>query len=550
MNTGINLKFDNKYNLKLIDSRTGNVKQEGTFSNIAVAGMKSVLADSHWCILYQLACGSGTTAPSSSDTALASPLWNISNSNVSNDSSTASKISYSWIDKATIRGTRKFIFPANSSYVGTVTEVGLRAMYTSYGSLYNAASLATRALLTDSEGQQISFTKTDIDILEITVTVEVSISSSDSNFTIFDKPFLLYNIVGPTKTFIGNSFLSDKYSYLNLYRYYYDCENQPFNTDSGVGGYDLSVSNSPTGDTSGPYISYATKRVESTTITSERYYHAIVIPGLGYWKLPNENVFPAYTITGLNIGTGDGTTVSFTNPINYFKAGTEKVYKNGVQLTRDTDYTINNVGNKDCLPEVTQLLNPSSIKSDISISTSYVFYPLFRPSNISSTVNQLASGNIAGFNNTYPAYIEYEEEVTLNCLRASNLVNQQLASLSSYTTIPTGTVFYVDASDDGITYNEVASHTTTDTTGSFSLDFADTTAKYWRVRTTLGSSRFVAAHTSNGAGYLQFSRKDPYIVFTTAPADGDVLTMDVDMDVIMKNSNFVIDISARVDFTV
>ena len=83
------------------------------------------------------------------------------------------------------------------------------------------------------------------------------------------------------------------------------------------------------------------------------------------------------------------------------------------------------------------------------------------------------------------------------------------------------------------------------------IDFEDKTAKYWRLRTSYNQVDWAVAITNNATdAHIVLNRKQPNIVFTVAPAKDDIITMDVDMDIIMKNSNFVIDLYFRLDFSI
>lgn len=557
MNANLGLKFNNKYNARLIDSKTGKVKQSTDFTNMVTIGIERFMTiasvnateydrNSVYNMLSYLDVGSGSTAPTYEDTELDTFLWQAS----------PASSSYEWVDDYTIRGTATYSFPATSSYVGNVHEVGLRGHTYISGGGNGKTSLCTRALLTDSEGTPISFIKTDTDILELTVTIEISVSSSDPKFTIIKKSQFLLNFVTGS-----NSSIAGVYGYMNLCRYHADVEkaNAAFtNRVNGNSTLDKMVNSSIVAKRKNDaeenvlYIRWPVVRILSTDITEERYYKAFALPGIGYWKLPNEDVFPAYTITGISIGTGDGTTTEFENPLCYFKKDTDKVYKNGAQLTRGTDYIINNVGNKDCLPEVAELNSPVKVTSAAVTSTTLNHMLLFVPSAYQSANAATASEDFAiCFSGNSPLYIEYENEVTLNCLKSTGGF-RYLQGTNGYGYVPTGTTFSLDYSLDGETYIEVGSYTTTTynytTATAFDITFEAVTAKYWRLRTSYTS---YPIGISYGAGrYIMLNFKDPYITFAEAPADGDILTMDVDMDIAMKNSNFVIDVGAIIYFEV
>ena len=558
MNTKLKMNFNNTYCLELIDSSTGTVKQSGKFHNLTTKYLRAPIVGqgyggtsegksiAGYTIIGGLSVGSGTTSPTAEDTALAKELWH--NNLLASTSNVTRR--FEWLDEYTGKATVTVTFPATSAYVGTVTEVGIYSSVDAYS--YNSkVTLCTRALLTDSEGQLISFTKTDTDILKITVTVELSLASLSNSFTIFKYPILIAKLLHN----MGASGLSNyKYNMgtMQLCRYHFELENfMPYSNNNYSVNIDQGVDTDIVGlcTDSVCYFRYPVTRLGTDVITNERYYKGIAIPGIGYWKLPNEDVLPAYTITGIEVGTGDGITTDFKNPLCYFKAGTDKVYKNGAQLTRDVDYTINNIGNKDCLPEVAEFIAPSVVKSDAVSNTTLAFQPLFLPAV--TPLNSLANPSYTRwFSGNSPLYIEYAEEVTFNCLKCTGGF-RYIQGTNGYGYIPTGTKFYLDYSVDGINYTELGSYTTTSsdyfTSTAFTIDFDDTTAKYWRLRTSYTSYPIGIGGVDY---YIMLNRKDPYIKFSEAPADGDIITMDVEMDIIMKNSKFVLDVGGRVDFTV
>ena len=548
MKTDLKMKFNNEYHIELIDSSTGEVKQEGLFHNL-------VLNDIHGCIcgkssadstfspetypervyggmFRSLTVGSGTTEPAVTQNGLVAPLWTVV---IDGNDHPA----YTWIDDHTIRASGTFTFPATSSYVGTVREVGLRS-WDGRGSATNYPGVAcTRALLTDSEGQPISFDKTDTDILKVTVTVEMSMYSSTENFKLFYRPGLLKHIVAGTySTF--DSYPRGIHGDLNLARFEYDMTSKIEGTKYDMHFNETTKSVVCAAKLGESYVRYTSRRLTATEVTNETYYKAVSLPMVGYWMLPNEEVFPAYPIQNISVGTGDGVSTSFINPLSYFKAGTDKVYKNGVLLTRGVDYSINNVGNVKCLPELAPI--PTKIYSDFTSDISAAITVPFLPS-------ALKQSNVSKFSRTFksgaPLYIEYEDAVTMNCLRLVGKFVYFTGSSSSNIALDGGTV-YLDASDDGVTYYEVASKNLAASMGSFTVDFVDTTAKYWRLRLPVSHSKELGIGPSD---YILLNKKDPYIVFAEAPADGDLITMDVEMDIIMKNSNFVLDIGCQVNFT-
>lgn len=564
MQTSINLKFNNTYDVKLINSTNGEIKQSGSFHNIVTKNLMQMLMGGHstdlqpfsesstsWVlynILGGLAVGSGTNEPSFTDTSLQSKLWDAG----------ASSTSREWLNDYTVRCTGKYSFPATDYYVGTISEAGLCPNYQeyyngNYNTRFDPNCLMTHSLFTDSEGQVISFNKTDLDILEISVTVEISMTSSSENFILYKKPYLLAVIAGVV-TFYSSYRSFGEMGGIDLRRYRYDLENltTSLSAEQAVASYSSNYTANITYDGSTAQITVPQVRMGTGTITEERYYKAVALPFLGYWKLPNENVLPAYTISGLQVGVGDGATTTFENPLNYFKAGSDKVYKNGVQLVNGVDYTLSNICNKDYLTElsdfnypikVTSSLMGSELLNNIKGQPKSLIRPSIAPYKNASQFD--INTECCAFNYDNPILIEYEEAVTLNYLKAYSLITVNLNNGDTNSLYGNYTL-YVDASQDGEVYDNLGSYTAN--SGTFTFDFTETTAKYWRIRTSYNeSNRALIAYDQDS--YLTLGARKPNIVFTEAPAADDVITMDVEMDVIMKNSNFVLDIGCSITFS-
>lgn len=557
MNANINIKANNTYDVALIDSRTGEVRQSGSFHNIVLNSIKRMLVFSSgtktafedgWLthIFEAIRCGSGTTPPTAADTALANPLW----STFTPDSNTDPIV---WPAKGVARRTRTYTVPAGLDYVGTVTEIGLHARVCGPNSYWkpDIGALCTRALLTDSEGQIISFNKTDLDILKITVTVELSLVSSSEDFVVFSNPLVLSNILA----FAPSGNVNPPFwphGGFEVRRFAHDCKNDIIigteqSTDISAYGKPVAIDQALplsylcTNDGERLGIDWPKVRLTSDTVTEERYYNNLVLTGLGGWPLPNENIFPAYSIKNIPIGTGDGVTKAFTSPLSYFKKDTDKVYKNGVLLTRNVDYTLNYTNNAKKLDEISDLLGTLPEKAYVASDT---------PRKITGALPILIGalqpyrsareGFVYFFNSSAPVTFTYDNPVTLNYFHGGNICYMNSGggtSVAAYT-------FTLESSDDGVTYTEVATATGPD----FEASFVDTTAKYWQIKTNCPVSNTI--YLNNPGGYLTVGYSDPYVTFAEVPAEGDILTMDVEMDVIMKNSNFVVDAEASIDFTI
>ena len=197
---------------------------------------------------------------------------------------------------------------------------------------------------------------------------------------------------------------------------------------------------------------------------------------------------------------------------------------------------------------------PTKISSEGVAYSSLSVIPFFWIGYADGKYNSLKKFNntieACSFKQDSPLYFEYAEPVTMNCLKCNGSLRGNYNS--DVYTLPIGTVFYLDYSLNGEDYIEIGSVATTDVDGVFTFDFNDITAQYWRLRTDYNSSYYIVNYYdiyASESEFIYLFKKDPYITFTEAPAEGDVLTMEVDMDLIMKNSDFVLDVGARIDFS-
>jgi hypothetical protein len=209
------------------------------------------------------------------------------------------------------------------------------------------------------------------------------------------------------------------------------------------------------------------------------------------------------------------------------------------------------MGNKLCKPEVTQMVRIKSVKSGVNKEDyGLSVRPLVIPSHYLKSIKEYDMDKDAPvFNAANPLYIEYEEPTALNCFKCTGNL-RAIGTGGGTSTVNTGTMFYLDYSLNGEDYVEAGSVATTGSNGVFTLDFPEVTAKYWRVRTNYSNTTNVLGLYDAGDTYFTLNRKDPYIVFTEAPAAGDTLTMDVLMDRVLKNDKFVVDLSCRIDFSI
>ncbi len=272
---------------------------------------------------YQITIGTGDTPVDPTQTALDSVLgYPI----------VASLVSSS-IDGDTCTVVKRATFPANSTYVGQVKEVGFRG-----------DSLATRALITDSEGNQTSIDKTDLDTLVVTATYYVVVTMPAGmrwlNRDTFFSSFISVNTTA--RIYAG---------FISLYGMFRESCLPPYNPSGTYNALATYTSNN------GRTMSYTNRRVPVEE-QNNGFYNALFFSSNSSLSiqpdtntnviaidLPNAEYFTPYLSSNFAVGTGDGTTTEFDPIIPDWVSGTEEVRVNGVLQERDVDYTVDNLAN-------------------------------------------------------------------------------------------------------------------------------------------------------------------------------------------------------------
>lgn len=503
------ISLHNRFDLMLVEESTGKIKQTAQAENVALNGFHTNLMWLKNFVNY-IAIGTGTGTPAPTDTALFAQKHIASLTEVSSDKTGPV---YKRVVSCTL--------PANSSYVGDYTEVGLYA-------LPDSSNLMTHAMLVDSEGNPITIHKTELDILIVTATVYFTIECKDENFhlmkdNIFKERFFATSIyIGYIGRYINTAFLC-KYASDKLY------------TESHM----------MSGDDANPwsYPNYAMNYSRLGTDTANiGFINGLYIQGVGHMRLPNAAFFPNYKMKGIPVGTGDGSKQDFDCPINYFVKDTDVLYKNGVALTRGVDYTIDNLQNKGADRSVSAFgfadyVN-EMIKSGDSGSTLAPF---------GVALNATCKGNEA------IVYLENPDPSIGTKINTISMSRLYLGSIGGNSYNGYKGDIIVSISNDGEAWTEVYRNTydaAANYTIGFKVTFTTQDVRYIKLSAP-GINRDTGAKVSyigtyNGSSIAYYAGEP--IHFTEAPAEGDVITLDVDLDRPYKNSNFVLDVGFSLQF--
>ena len=592
------ISLHNHFDLEVIDSRTGQKKSSAHAENVVTNSwyhevFYSFSGQNAGCTGIGVALGSGTGTPAVTDKSLFNYVFGGGcdenhTSYITPSSNTVEQLLDDNNKLIGYKATRVWVFPANSSYIGTLTEVGL-TVRTPTG------TLRSHAMLKDAEGNEIAIKKTDLDILTVTVTFYLTVSMQWTNPIEYSPKFIywlayIFGIISTENSNIkgyGNGDGRDIIRYIS----FVGCLAGSMQVDDSTSFYGpqavlagslepacnssvLSYAESDSSCINGVSVSCSSARLGteasnnwvinglSYTIgqrgeISNIYYH----PSL-FLPFPNEDVFPAIPLSDLQVGVGDGSTTEFAPAVPLFVEGSDKVYVNGVEQVRGVDYTVENngTGRFDCSPGtlITNLKNdPASIvitdPNNRYNQYGYAIVPFCQQSRADIKYCKLATWSIAS-----PLEFELRDDPTI-CHKVNSIKVPSFTYDMYHFSASDDVYFILEYSTDKETWQEVlriAIYDYVNNQRNLTYTFDTIEAKYWRIRSELVSgneptaaqltsgiaiSSYVAYKNYNNPSYMLY--KGHGIVFTNPPAEGDIITMDATIDRPYKTANNVLDVA-------
>lgn len=525
MNIKQDVRIHNKFDIEVIDVRTGEVRQRAKAFNVVLDQFFTThmsRGNAYHAGFKSISMGKGSGIPSPSDTGLFSSV----------SSYTATRSAHGAnADEGYYYATYKATMTTEQGNGYTYTEIGLWYTTGEYASAKGC--LATHAMLVDSEGNPMSIKKTDTDVIYITATVYCYVDSTADGVTVpVANNTVARWIFGITENLSTDVSLSPSEDTLVSQL----TAHTPVSLSAGM-------SASSDGKT------LTLNEVSFTTTTTGA--HPLLIRKIGVnncfmANLPNHNIFPPYPIIGKVLGTGDGVTKEFSTGAPVIMEGSETIYKNGVALTRDVDYVINYDSN--CTGEKflyhTAFLN-------VSENAEFGTYRNFTYSSFANYYYQpysiISNSNTSTYTSYYvssakPAKLNFGTKKKCNTLK----LEQTLAS--GYLEEGWLDDLYMAYSDDGETYTEVTFVKRTD----LEWFWEPVSAQYWKfyfknhtwkIQTSTAGS---TPTPYSGRGHVFLGFKLPGLVFTEAPAEGDVISADYSIDIPYKTANNIL----RASFTI
>ncbi len=515
------------------------------FHNIATATLKRMIATNQGFRIHSIWFGDGSAEPSESDTALTHPLWTFSwnYSNIVSVEEPQLDEDNTWNARCTAR------IDATAEYVGTVSEVGIYICTGNPG-----LGMGTHALIKDAEGNPMTITKTDTEVLFVDIHVQIQLSAGNG----FEWTPWYYYLLGegsavktwPQLPALNGMSIAMLRSHPDIMTggvvigsrveltHSYDANTGVLTCSGGRFGNTNQVTQEYV-NAVGLIASFVTKP------SSESYKPSVPV---GVWKFPNPEIFPNATLSDMRVGTGDGETTDFTPPLNLWVKDSEQIYVDGALQVRGVDYTCDHRNNLSRLLSLVPS-NFCTLKNGLvrlaSPQSNTGQHPL------KGGINKATTGS----NNYARMYLVWDQEHPLEWeLEADPQIGIEADGFyltgicSTANTSWRFAVVKLYYSENGTDWTEAGVYTVTDTNTTMTAHdfvFEDTvSAKYWRLSIDvsacterLRTARFYA----NGASYLY--RNGAPIHFSTAPAVGAVITMNAQIDRPMKNENFILDVN-------
>lgn len=585
MNSNVQIDLHDKFELQLVDAKTGIIKGEYQSYNIVLNsffwGMLVQQSDT-WEIM-QVAVGTGTGTLDVTRTALF-------------DHKGAAYLtceSFELLDN----GVNKVV------YYGTFTETQVPFNLTEIGLLGSRGTLATHSLITDSEGNPIAINKTDSDILHVRATVYSKINVSG--------PFKIYRLTQRTSdglsdkryyptpvqrtlmsayrdgwsqgtdVSVGGAFIRCSLTASNLWRlnsgYYGNLEacGMTHPIDHYTNYANVSGATAPRADIVGENINtedswglrIKSNIMQSTVgnysedptwlIKSINYSYSNV--DIGYFSFPNHDIYPPREFTFTLTGNGEET--DFDLPI-------PEVMKTGVEIKIEgtvidpSEYEFNgknfhmgqawiSADNRYMIDTgLSRMINPVPY----SRSTGSRYVPVF-PFVVGESQEVYER----------PITYDFQQPIKVNTFAMRGMKtyggfteNNDYRFTLSYSTdnvswTDVETISLYEAGNDGSGYSATINPVT--------KTFSTITARYWRIqffsnlnvytdRQDSGTMDNRMRMTSNPQKCLfcGFDYVQPGIKFQTAPADGATITVKCKCEYPIMNTNWRID-PVTVDIT-
>lgn len=490
------LSIHNRFDIEVINAKTGEIRQRAQAENIICNNLYTRLcnsnASSQYLYFYCIYWGSGTGTPAATDTNLFHQEGRISISNVGS-------ATYSTDYVARVASCTRMIQLDEQTSVGVeISEVGI-------GCELSSGGLCTHAMLEDMNGNPITIEKTNVDIINIYATVYFHWSASSDGSMQWNSNAFRRWMFGIEKA----NFVAYVRPSKELYPFYHagNFTNDYFRDKNDLKGLTF------TGNA-------AEKKFE---LTCARYPVADMnIGGLGMFffgyndnmnfMLPVEDFYPGDDITNEAVGTGDGETTRFTLDFDFPE--NISVYVNGTKRTSGVSFR------RICIPPTDDEYQaggqPQLYIRRLRAGSTPSHKEMIMYQMPSHNCNEGSSTNRIHF---FPIGAGWIIENTANIIGFASIKNDSTGKIYGSNDL-TNWVLLADAN-----------------AGTVELTGAEQTYRYYK-NDGSAEARLYWNDMDDGAA----------IIFDTAPAVGDVITANYHTPYVAKDADHVFDLKVTFQF--
>jgi hypothetical protein len=372
-------------------------------------------------------------------------------------------------------------------YVGqTITEVGV-----AYGS--SASDLVTHAMIKDSEGNPLSITKTELDVITIYATVFVELQ--DTNNITFSRY--------PNNQLV-NYFIDDSSMGTSLWL---GDNEEP--TEMGTIGYRIGEF----------YLTRSVDVANKKTLFSTRLgiddanydIREMSLGDICRVSLENSLIWQPYALTDVAIGVGDGESDTFD--LGRYDMSNVVIRVDG-NVTNE--YVLQNISG--------------------NYRRVFPFYKLVSPT--ANVDREIYRGACAGVQETVRKDVTQEWTIEVD---ENDIIGEKVEIRTKYSGGGAGSYVYVYGSYDGESFTQIyySQHGGTITHSAK----IENPYKYIRVAIRSGGTVYV-----DYIGWVNKNYKRPQIVFNTPPPEGSVITADYTVPYIPKTEEYVLDVEFTLQF--
>ena len=499
------LSIHNRFDIEVIDARTGEKKQEAKAYNTILNRLWSAMGSYSQCWFQYLFYGSGSGTPSASDSTLFHHVAAVQFNGTNGETG----CTYSYDRLNGIISCRRSIQLSESTAVGVeLTEVGI-----GYGS--SSDNLCTHAMLQDMNGNPISILKTNTDIINIYATVYIHHSqigriglegldrmryfffgTNKQNGAEYFKNALGALFVSASKE--SGPFKSEYAKYLTWNSY--DASAVTASWDSSTKKFTVKIKRMAVGDLNCGGI--GSLWLGSSSAGSGQ--------GIGFAFFV-EDFYSGDNIVGEAVGTGDGTTKRFALDFDFPENAS--IYVDGVRQT--SGVTVRRV--------------PCNSVGNVNVYMPYLYPESTDSRNIVKIVDAYSKGGGSAYAADLTKVAMSKNAIIRNKLNNIGFAAVTGDNMSGSQAMP------VYGSNDLSTWNLIG----TISTNTIALDDVTGFYKYYKTGDS-GSVAPVCKFTLNG------SEDWKAVVFDEAPADGAVITADYHTPYIAKDSDHVFDFTYEI----